>query len=433
MIRPGYAVEYDYVDPAAILPTFRLRAIDNLYLAGQINGTSGYEEAAGQGLLAGLNAARFAAGQDGVEFGRDSSYLGVLADDITTKEIVEPYRLFTSRAEHRLSLRQDNADFRLCEKARSLGLLPDEKYRAFKEYSALCDAVEARCKAHREHGRSLWDCLKDLQGSCDAAKPPFERPPVVFFHNGDISGYVGHDVRVTLRTALEKTGDALKFDGQRSVCRFSIPWLYPDRPLSASYVVDLTLDRLPEKSGVITGRPGFHNALAVRPDGRVTFSCFGRDGKTSRLLISRNPLIPGKRHRVAGTMDCSRDNHTAMKLYIDGALEAADTLPMPPRHYGRELFLGGIDADRNLLEDRSTSTEENMRYSLPMLRSPETDVESVGIVTNDFHVFRALCLARKNGGFTFYGVPARSTVFGFIHYAMREFFTLSVSLVRGYI
>lgn len=180
-----------------------------------------------------------------------------------------------------------------------------------------------------------------------AAKPPFERPPVVFFRNGDISGYVGHDVRVTLRTALEKTGDALKFDGQRSVCRFSIPWLYPDRPLSASYVVDLTLDRLPEKGGVIAGRPGFHNALAVRPDGRVTFSCFGRDGKTSRLLISRNPLIPGKRHRVAGTMDCSRDNHTAMKLYIDGALEAADTLPMPPRHYGRELFLGGIDADRD--------------------------------------------------------------------------------------
>ena len=97
------------------------------------------------------------------------------------------------------------------------------------------------------------------------------------------------------------------------------------------------------------------------------------------------------------------------------------------------LVAGGIDADRILLEDRSTSTEENMRYSLPMLRSLETDVESIGIVTNDFHVFRALCLARKNGGFTFYGVPARSTVFGFIHYAMREFFTLSVSLVRGYI
>ena len=97
-----------------------------------------------------------------------------MIDDLVTKEIVEPYRLFTSRAEHRLSLRQDNADFRLCEKAHSLGLLPEEKYRAFKEYSALCDTVEARCKAHREHGRSLWDNLKDLQGTYDAAKPPFD-------------------------------------------------------------------------------------------------------------------------------------------------------------------------------------------------------------------------------------------------------------------
>ena len=112
------------------------------------------------------------------------------------------------------------------------------------------------------------------------------------------------------------------------------------------------------------------------------------------------------------------------------AFEDAEAAFLWAHEHATEL---GIDADRILLEDRSTSTEENLRYSLPMLRSPETDVESVGIVTNDFHVFRALCLARKNGGFTFYGVPARSTVFGFIHYAMREFFTLSVSLVRGYI
>ena len=94
------------------------------------------------------------------------------------------------------------------------------------------------------------------------------------------------------------------------------------------------------------------------------------------------------------------------------------------------LVAGGIDPERIRLEDNSTSTEENLRFSLPMLDGGE---QTVGIVTNDFHVFRALCLARKNGGFTFYGVPARSSVFGFIHYAMREFFTLSVSLVRGYI
>lgn len=172
--RYAYAIEYDFVYPEELSRSLGVKKYPGLFHAGQINGTSGYEEAAGQGLVAGLNAARFAAGLDPVEFGRDEAYIGVMIDDLVTKEIVEPYRLFTSRAEHRLSLRQDNADFRLCEKARSLGLLPEEKYRAFKEYSALCDTVEARCKAHREHGRSLWDNLKDLQGTYDAAKPPFD-------------------------------------------------------------------------------------------------------------------------------------------------------------------------------------------------------------------------------------------------------------------
>lgn len=172
--RYAYAIEYDFVYPEEVSRSLGVKKYPGLFHAGQINGTSGYEEAAGQGLVAGLNAARFAAGLDPVEFGRDEAYIGVMIDDLVTKEIVEPYRLFTSRAEHRLSLRQDNADFRLCEKAHSLGLLPEEKYRAFKEYSALCDTVEARCKAHREHGRSLWDNLKDLQGTYDAAKPPFD-------------------------------------------------------------------------------------------------------------------------------------------------------------------------------------------------------------------------------------------------------------------
>lgn len=172
--RYAYAIEYDFVYSEELSRSLGVKKYPGLFHAGQINGTSGYEEAAGQGLVAGLNAARFAAGLDPVEFGRDEAYIGVMIDDLVTKEIVEPYRLFTSRAEHRLSLRQDNADFRLCEKARSLGLLPEEKYRAFKEYSALCDTVEARCKAHREHGRSLWDNLKDLQGTYDAAKPPFD-------------------------------------------------------------------------------------------------------------------------------------------------------------------------------------------------------------------------------------------------------------------
>ncbi len=180
-----------------------------------------------------------------------------------------------------------------------------------------------------------------------AAKPAFERPPVVFFNNGNISGYVGHDVRVRLKTAVEKSDNALKFDGNRSVCRFSIPWLYPDMPLSASYVVDCVIDRLPERGGVITGRPGYHNALALRADGKVTFSCFSRDGKSSRQLVSKTALVPGRRYRLAGTLDCSRNNKTEMKLVIDGVVEAKDTLPAPPWRYGRELFLGGVDADRD--------------------------------------------------------------------------------------
>lgn len=172
--RYAYAIEYDFVYPEELSRSLGVKKYPGLFHAGQLNGTSGYEEAAGQGLVAGLNAARYAAGLDPVEFGRDEAYIGVMIDDLVTKEIVEPYRLFTSRAEHRLSLRQDNADFRLCEKAYSLGLLPEEKYRNFREYAALCDTVEIRCKTQKERGRSLWDHLKDQQGTYNAETLPFD-------------------------------------------------------------------------------------------------------------------------------------------------------------------------------------------------------------------------------------------------------------------
>lgn len=214
LMRPGYAIEYDVIEPWQLKPTLETKNIEHLFTAGQMNGTSGYEEAAGQGLIAGINAALSAQNKPGFTLQRDEAYIGVLIDDLVTKGTNEPYRLLTSRAEYRLLLRHDNADLRLTEKGHKLGLISEERYAKFEAKKQAISRAMAAIKKVTIHPTDevqeyLASVKQDRLNAGVSGADFLKRPRVTFDAVEKLSG----QTLATDRYVKEQVEIALKYEG----------------------------------------------------------------------------------------------------------------------------------------------------------------------------------------------------------------------------